>query len=262
MSQAMKEADVVRAIERKHQYQSSDHSSSPSKHPSSHDRDRDTHDRDRDRDSDTSLGILGYSDSQGQGQGQRQGQGRRRWETNMTSNMTVEGSDDSRAHDEATRVAESAHMIAAKVTPSHNVVLLLYFSTTSYSRLSPHHTILMHPLTHTINTPSHTPSFHPLTHAINTPSHTRYQYTLSHTQVARLQDEKRRLDQVLLTDSSTYSRPYNGDRDNHRNHGFHDGNDYHSEEVVVRGDDDGGRALARAQRTISMLSNQKQVIDR
>ena len=80
--------------------------------------------------------------------------------------------------------------------------------------------------------------------------------------MARLQDEKRRLDQVLLTDSSTYSRPYNGDRDNHRNHGFHDGNDYHSEEVVVRGDDDGGRALARAQRTISMLSNQKQVIDR
>ena len=77
--------------------------------------------------------------------------------------------------------------------------------------------------------------------------------------MARLQDEKRLLDQMLLDDDTT-SRSSRGSRDNYR---FHDANngyhDDHDEEIFRGGGGDGRRALARAQRAISILSDQKQV---
>ena len=120
----MKEADVVRAIEKKHQLPSSD-PSSPTKQTSSQDGgspDRNSQERGSpDRVSevrDTSSDILGLGLSDtarhGHRQGQGQGQGQRRWENNMTTHMTLNRSGD-RATDEVTRVTESAHIIAAKV---------------------------------------------------------------------------------------------------------------------------------------------------
>ena len=113
----MKEADVVRAIEKKHQLPSSD-PSSPTKHTSSQDGgspDRNSQERIF-QDRDTSSDILGLelSDTARHGHRQGQGQGQRRWENNMTTHMTLNRSGD-RATDEVTRVTESAHIIAAKV---------------------------------------------------------------------------------------------------------------------------------------------------
>ena len=106
----MKEADVVRAIEKKHQLPSSD-PSSPTKQTSSQDGgspDRNSQERGSpDR-------VSEVRDGHRQGQGQGQGQGQRRWENNMTTHMTLNRSGD-RATDEVTRVTESAHIIAAKV---------------------------------------------------------------------------------------------------------------------------------------------------
>jgi len=111
ISQVLKEADVVRAIEQKHQLPLSD-PPTPTKQTSSQENNS--------RDRNSSLDILGIERSdtvrQGQGQGhaQGQGQGQRKWENNMTTHMTTNRSGD-RDIDEVTRVTESAQMVAAKV---------------------------------------------------------------------------------------------------------------------------------------------------
>ena len=108
-SQVMKEADVVLAIEKKHQQSSTP--PSPVKHTSAPD-------RDREEPSDI-LGLT-YADTKAQGSGSRQGQGqgpgqgvgqrRNKWENNMTVDRSS-----TNASDEAIRVSESAQMVAAKV---------------------------------------------------------------------------------------------------------------------------------------------------
>ena len=186
----MKEADVVLAIEKKHQQSSTP--PSPVKHTSAPD-------RDREEPSDI-LGLT-YADTKAQGSGSRQGQGqgpgqgvgqrRNKWENNMTVDRSS-----TNASDEAIRVSESAQMVAAKV--------------------------------------------------------------------ARLQDEQRRLDQVLVVDkgSSSWSNRGNRDDHSHDDRGFNGYNDdnYDEEEELLCGDDHGKRAYARANRAISMLSNQSQVM--